>query len=237
MAGGGSAAETGNTEKHKNPKKPNTTMCPKCAKTAAKHQSNKEGSIRCKICTFWWHPACGGLGDPEYQLYLGLAQHGNPDMWQCATCKVGMGDLSLRWEQTGKIVAENAARIDKVETKIEKHEARGDTFENELKKTKEELAELKKNMNAVKEDAMKMTMAEISTREGNRNNVIMHRVLESTSTEPSERQAHDLEMLQIILRELGLSNQIRAEIKEGVKFVFFMTILNQKQITEYRWAP
>ena len=81
-------------------------MCPKCAQSAAKIQSNKEGSIRCKICTFWWHPGCGGLGQQEYELYLQLSQMGNPDMW----------DLRLRWEQTGKIVAENTARIEKVET-------------------------------------------------------------------------------------------------------------------------
>ena len=107
---------------------------------------------------------CGGLGQQEYELYLQLSQMGNPDMWQCQTCKVDMGDLGLRWEQTGKIVAENTARIEKVESKVEKQEARNDKFENDLKKTKEELAELKKSMTAVKEDAMKMTMVEISER-------------------------------------------------------------------------
>ena len=222
--GGGQGSETGNTEqsnieKPKNPKKVNTNTCPKCAKSAAKRESNKEGSIRCKICTFWWHPTCGGLGQQEYELYLGLSLLGNPDLWQCTTCKVGMGDLGLRWEQTGKLVAENTVRIEKIETKIEKQEARGDKFENELKKAKEELAEIKENMNAVKEDAMKMSMAEIGEREGNRNNIVIHRVPESTSTEPSERQAHDLEMLQIILKELGLSNFISAELREGIKFV------------------
>ena len=47
---------------------------------------------------------------------------------------------------------------------VEKQEARNDTFKNDLKKTKQELAELKKSMTAVKEDAMKMTMVEISER-------------------------------------------------------------------------
>ena len=129
-------------DKSKNSKEPSTSVCPKCAQSAAKIQSNKEGSIRCKICTFWWHPGCGGLGQQEYELYLQLSQMGNPDMWQCQTCKVGMGDLGLRWEQTGKMVAENTVRIEKVENKVEKKEARNDTFENDLKKTKEELAEL-----------------------------------------------------------------------------------------------
>ena len=59
---------------------------------------------------------------------------------------VAVRHLGLRWEQTGKLVAENTARIEKVETKVEKLEARGDTFENELKKTKDELEELKKSM-------------------------------------------------------------------------------------------
>ena len=164
-------------------------------------------------------PYLRGPGHPEYRLYLGLAEHGNPDMWQCATCKVGMGDLGLRWEQTGKLVAENTARIEKVETKVEKLEARGDTFENELKKTKDELEELKKSVNQVKEDAMKMSLSEISERESNRNNVVIHRLPESCSSEPSKRQAHDLEMLQILLRELCLSNFIKAELREGIKFV------------------
>ena len=114
------ATKNGNNVKPKNSKKVNTDICPKCTKTAARRASNKDGSIRCKICTFWWHQTCGGLGDKEYKLYAELSELGNPDLWQCATCKVGMGDLGLRWEQTGKIVAENAAKIEKIETKLEK---------------------------------------------------------------------------------------------------------------------
>ena len=107
-----------------------------------------------------------------------LAELGNPDMWQCATCKVGMGDLGLRWEQTEKIVAENSARIEKIETKVEKIETRGDKLESELKKTKQELEDLKKYLLVVKEDAMKMTITEISEIEKNHNNLIFHNVVE-----------------------------------------------------------
>ena len=127
-----------------------------------------------------------------------------------------MGDLGLRWEQTGKIVAENTARIEKVETRVEKEEARGDRLEHDLKKTKDELEDLKKSLVVVKEDAMKMSVAELGERESNKNNVIMHRVAESASNEPSERQAHDLEKLVNILKELGLINYIKAE---DVKFI------------------
>ena len=130
-----------------------------------------------------------------------------------------MGDLGLRWEQTGKVVAENTERINKVETKVEKQEARGDKFENELKKTKEELEELKKSMNDVKDNAIKMSLAEIAERENNRTNVIIHRVSESASSEPSERQAHDMNMLKIIFKELGLSNMIKTERREDIKFI------------------
>ena len=45
------------------------------------------------------------------------------------------------------------------------------------------------------------------------------RVPECASNEPSERQAHDLEMRQNILKELGLSNSIKAELREDIKFV------------------
>ena len=124
MAKDKTAAGKTNNEKVKNPKKVNTTMCPKCNTSAAERESNKEGSIRCKICTFWWHQTCADLSQKEYELFLTLSQMGNPDLWQCRTCKVGMGDLGLRWEQTGKIVAENTARIEKVETRVEKEEAR-----------------------------------------------------------------------------------------------------------------
>ena len=217
--------------KHKNAKKINTSKYPKCAKTAAKRESNKEGSIRCKICTFWWHPTCGDLGDQEYKLYLDLSELGHPDLWQCNTCKVGMGDLGLRWEQTGKIVAENSARIDKIETSVERLEARGDKLENELKKTKEELNELKKSMVLVKEDAMKMSLAEMSERENNQNNVVIHMVQESTSNEPNERRYHDQERFQIILRELGLLRVMNTESNGGIKFI---RIIGQRKEQETR---
>ena len=120
-------------DKQKNAKKCSTSTCPKCDKS--------DGNIRCKICTFWWHPTCGGLGREEYKLFQRLAELGNSDMWQCLTCKVGMGDLGLRWEQTGKIVAENSAKIEKLETKVERQETRCDKLENALKKSKEEFEE------------------------------------------------------------------------------------------------
>ena len=46
-----------------------------------------------------------------------------------------MGDLGLRWEQIWKIGAENKARIEKVEGKLEKQEERRYRLENKLKKT------------------------------------------------------------------------------------------------------
>ena len=106
----------------KNPEKVNTSACPKCAKSVSKREPDKEGIIRCKICTFLWHPTCGGLGREEYVMFLKLAELGHPDMWQCATCKVGMGDLALRWEQTGKIVAESSAKLEKIEAEMERQE-------------------------------------------------------------------------------------------------------------------
>ena len=88
-----------------------------------------------------------------------------------------------------------------------------------MKKTKDELEDLKKTLDVVKEDAMKMSIAELSERESNCNNVIIHRVPESENIEPTERQAHDFKMLKIILKELGLLNYINAELREDVKFV------------------
>lgn len=42
-----------------------------------------------------------------------------------------MGDLGLRWEQTGKMVAENASKIAKLETKVDRQEAREDKLERD----------------------------------------------------------------------------------------------------------
>ena len=50
-----------------------------------------------------------------------------------------MGDLGLRWEQTWKIGEENKARIEMVESKLEKQEARGYRLENKFKKTRDQL--------------------------------------------------------------------------------------------------
>ena len=63
---------------------------------------------------------------------------------------------------------------------------------------------------------MKMSLAETDERNKNHNNIIIHRVLESKSSKPTEKQAHDHDILQIILKKLGLSNIIRAE---DIKFI------------------
>jgi hypothetical protein len=203
--------ERTDNETQKNAKKDNTGYCPKC--------DQSDGSIQCQICTFWWHPTCGGLGREEYELFVKLAELGNPGLWQCLTCKVGMGDLGLRWERTGKIVAENRARLDIIETKIEKQEVKVDSLGHDLMKTKEELEKLKKSMDVMKKEAIQISLTEINERESNHSNVMIHNVPESNSNEPSVRQAHDLKKLQIILRELGLLKFIQADLREHVKFI------------------
>ena len=65
-----------------------------------------------------------------------------------------MANLGLRWEQTGKIVAENAAKLEKLESRVEREEAKRDKLENDLKKTKEELHDLKKTITMVKGEAI-----------------------------------------------------------------------------------
>ena len=208
--------EKSNKEKSK---KVDTNDCPKCDTAASKRGSDLEGSIRCKICTFWWHHTCGGLGEKEYKLYLELAERGSPDLWQCLTCKVGMGDLGLRWEKTGKIVAENAARIDQLETKIDRLEAREDELETNLKETKAELEQLKKSIPGIKKEEMQRSLSELSERETKRNNVIIYKIPESTSNTPSDGQAHDVEQLQFIFRELGLSRFIKDDLREHIKLI------------------
>ena len=131
-------------------------------------------------------------GREEYELFLRLAELGSSDLWQCATCQVGMGDMGLRWEKTGKVVAKNSVRIEKVEFMIGKAEARSSKLENELKNTKHELEDLKKSLSVVKEDALKMSVTEVVQRENIRSNIIIQNLAESNSNEPSERQAHDM---------------------------------------------
>ena len=63
---------------------------------------------------------------------------GNSHLWQCATCKVGLGDLALRWEKTGRMLAENNDRINKLESKVEEQQVKEDYLEMELKKTKDQ---------------------------------------------------------------------------------------------------
>ena len=111
-------------------------------------------------------------------MFLKLAKLGHPDMWQCATCKVGMGDLALRWEQTGKIVAESSVKLEKIEAEVERQELRNGNLENELKKTKNELEELKDRMEGMKKEAVELSLIEISEREDNSNNVVIYNVPE-----------------------------------------------------------
>ena len=203
--------ERTDNETQKNAKKDNTGYCPKC--------DQSDGSIQCQICTFWWHPTCGGLEREEYELFVKLAELGNLGLWQCLTCKVGMGDLGLRWERTGKIVTENRARLDIIETKVERQEVKVDSLGHDLKKTKEELEKLKESMDVMKKEAIQISLTEINERENNRSNVMIKNVPESNSNDPSVRQDHDLKKLQIILRELGLLKFIQADLREHIKFI------------------
>ena len=49
--------------------------------------------------------------------------------------------------------------------------------------------------------------------------MIIHQVQVSTSNEPQERQYHDQERFQIILRELGLLGEMNTESNKGIKFI------------------
>ena len=72
----------------------------------------------------------------------------------------------------------------------------------------------------VKEDALKMSVEEMSERESKRNNVILHGVAESTSSYTSERRTHDLE-------KLSLSDSIKAE--KDIKFTHRIGEKRQQQ--------
>ena len=86
-----------------------------------------ENSIRCKIFTFCWH-STGGAERGGVQAFPEALPAGEP---RPLACKVGMGDLGLRWEQTGKMVAENASKIAKLETRLDRQEAREDKLERD----------------------------------------------------------------------------------------------------------
>ena len=64
-----------------------------------------------------------------------------------------------------------------------------------------------------------MSVIEVVQRENIRSNLIIQHLAESKSNEPSERQAHDMKMLQLILKDLSISNYFMADLREEVKFL------------------
>ena len=184
--------------------KVNKLNCAVCKKSTKKVPANKDGGVRCGVCQFWWHPSCINM-DPDLLNWIVMGEKlGNDCCWTCQHCQ----EAHLKTEQAIKA---KSSRMKTVEQKVDQCEAKQEQMEG-----KQELSVAKQDkVNTEFEDRLKKlelnsgsgVIKEIDDRIDKLNNLVMHRVLESTSEDPMERQAQDAAIIKVLMEKyLGIKD-------------------------------
>ncbi len=199
--------------------KVNKHVCPKCSKSSAMISANTDGSICCRLCAFWYHPTCAGLERQTYELYLGIMKAEMQDMYTCMTCKESLGEMCEKWEKCAKRAKENSDRLDKVEVAQGKLETVQTNQEKKIQDNGDRIKELEAKMEEAGSIGGAEIYREMQERGNRQKNIIIHRIPESSSRETRDRIDHDEEMVEQLFMELGLTNVIKARIREDIKFL------------------
>ena len=199
---GGEEGTKGNKAQQK--PKVNKFNCSVCKKSTKKVASNKDGGVRCGVCLFWWHPTCINM-DSELLNWIVMGEKlGNDCCWTCQHCQ----EAHVKTEQAIKAMS---SRMNKVEQKVEQVEAKQDKMEDkqELNIVKQDKVnnEFEERLRKLEQNSGSGVIKEVDDRMGKLNNLVVYRVPELASEDPTERQAHDAANIKVVMKKfLGIKD-------------------------------
>ena len=185
--------------------KVNKMNCTVCKKSTKRIQTNRDGGVKCGVCQFWWHPKCLNM-DPDLLKWIVMGEKlGNDCCWTCLHCQ----EAHIKTEQAIKAMS---SRMKTVEQKVDHVEARQEKMEDkqELTKAKQEKVntEFEERLKKLELNSAGNGMVrEMDDRMDKSNNLVMHRVPESNSEDPKDRQAHDAAVVKVLMEKyLGIKD-------------------------------
>ena len=200
--------------------KANKSNCSVCKKSTKRIPANKDGGVKCGVCQFWWHPKCLNM-DPELLKWIMMGEKlGNYCCWTCQHCQ----EAHLKTEQVIKAMS---SRLKTVEQKVDHAEVRQEQMEDkqELSEARQEKvnSEFQERLRKLELGSGGGAMKEIDDRMEKLNNLVVHRVAESSSEEPRERQAHDAALIKVlmekylVIKDMDTENKVRFIKRLGVR--------------------
>ena len=181
-------------------------LCGKCNKDTA-----KSGPVQCSVCVKWYHVACSGVQQDEYDLMVKLHDRGIMHSWACDSCGIALKKLNEN-------MVKMTIRMEAVEGKIdevEKITQMVPVIDEKLEKLTAEVEKLKKTANntQVEHDIY----AEFQERTHRECNLIIHNLdePEDTITLNKDRRAYDIEHID----NIGKITEIEFVANDEVKFI------------------
>ena len=187
-------------------------FCHKTTGTANKPSAGSKGSLQCGICDLWAHYECTGLVQATLDAYEVLINSGDCDKpFKCSSCKAALALSKFNADLNAIKVRINGIETKQQETlqKVQTVEAKQTTADSRLEKIESRLNEVAAAGNSTKE-----IWEEMKERDRRDSNLIVHNVLESSSSDRKECESRDLGGIQKLFNLLDID----LNVAECVKF-------------------
>ena len=194
--------------------KPNKMNCAVCKKTTKKVPGNRDGGVKCGVCQFWWHPSCLNMDSDMLNWIVMGEKLGNDCCWTCQHCQ----EAHLKTEQVMKAMS---SRMRTVEQKVERVETKQEQIvdKQELIVAKQDKVNIgfEERLKKLELNTGSKVITEIDDRMEKSNNLMVHRVPESTSDDSIERTGHDSAFIKVLMEKyMGIKDM---DTDNKVKFI------------------
>ena len=172
------APKPGNQQPAPKPKPKNKDTCLVCKTTCKEVASNKQGSIRCSVCQYWYHPNCAGVTQEEFKMCVKWKEMRGVDIWACTPCTSANENLD-------KMVRELNSKVEEVKRTYSLGRQAGKGWgEGEAEgwvgtQSGYWAAALRERMTKLEANSGNSVLKEIDERKLRENNVIIHRLPEA----------------------------------------------------------
>lgn len=196
-------------------------ICPKCSKEAL----DEDKAVSCDICRNWFHIDCVNLDEQTY-LYISTHKCLGWFCYGCENAKDLYTDMVIVCKQSNELKAQLQALTNTVgdlSTTITTQSAEQAKVNDDLGekiKAIEEKVDSVSETTAVDEDsiakkAMRLAISEVKLQQTREKNMMVYGIEESTSQEAKERQKHDTEKVNKILKESKISASFIKPVRVG----------------------
>ena len=163
------------------------------------------------MCELWAHYECTGLVQATLEAYETLISSGDCDKpFKCSSCKTALNKFNADLNAMKVRMSNLESKQEEAGRKIEAVEVKQVATDTRITNLEEKVQEVVANSNSSKD-----VWEELKERERRETNLIIHNVIESTSSDKSEREARDLSGLQMLFNLLD----VKLEVSDAVKFI------------------